>query len=435
MNEKKRRSRLIQRLLARAKSLLTSTQKNPADWFRHAVNVRANDTGIRINSQNALEYAPIHNAVTRISGHLGIMPLLIKRRVGEEIQTIEGPQQRLLRDQPNGFMAAQDFKEVVSQHAVLSGNGRAAIGRNVLGEPVDLMPISPDNTWTSLELSGGNLVEKWHHVTTDDGQTVRVPDADMLHVKGLSPDGLIGWALYDLARHCIGGGMAAERHQNRIFRHEAIPGLILQAPEGKMTSHEDRVEFLKRFDEWHVNRQGRTGLLPDGMKAEIIEQTGRDGQFLEHRAFHREEAALFTLVENMLGIESSVSYNSLQQRNQAYLTNCLSRWITKWEQEATIKLLTRRQRDLGFFYQYETRSLLQGSLAERITSYKDARAIGLYSQEEIRRFEGLGPPSPEENFDNPNTTATPPGGEAEQPDDDDEGAEETNGNGRFASAN
>lgn len=374
------------------------------------------DAGIALTGKGLMSYAPIYYAVGRIAGHVGLsrLELRVRDTEGRKSRVAEIGElgvDAVVNEKPNELQTAIVWREQKQMEAIIWGNGRTGILRNRMGEPVELIPLNPETTFTVIiwreNSEGIQLPEKWHITTDSKGNRIKIPDRDVLHILGLGGDGLTGWSLIDLAKNSIGAGLAGEKHVNKTYKNNAIPGLVLEAPEGVFVNDADAEDFIESFNRFHsgIDKVNRVGLLRHGVKATTLSQTGRDSQFIEQRRFAREEAALWTLVESMLGVEKSQSYNSLQQRNQAYLQNCLARWLVKWEQECYRKLLRQLDRDRGYFWKFNTSAILRGSLKERLESYDIARKIGLYSQEEIRDFEDLPDIDPDDNFQNPNTSS------------------------------
>lgn len=373
---------------------------------------RESDAGVAVNTSTALEYAPLYYAVQKIAGHIGIIDLELKRRLsgGQVVDTARGELRvrELVLECPNELMTAVTWKELSGWQSILQGNGRTAIIRQ--GTSVsELIPMPAERTRTVIVRREQNewLPEKWHYSTTQNGGMIWVPDGDCHHVMNLSRDGLVGLSLVDLARNSLGGGLAAEQYANKTYKNNAVPSLILEAPEGVFSDDAEAQDFIDNFNRFHSgsDNASKVGMLRHGIKANPYAMSGRDAQFIENRKFAREEAALWTSVESMLGVESSVSYNSLQQRNQAYMQNGLLKWLVKWKQESDRKLLSERERQAGYFFKWNVKKILEGSTKERYESYEIARRIGLQSQEEQRIEEGMPPPDPAHNFDNPNTTA------------------------------
>jgi hypothetical protein len=141
----------------------------------------------------------------------------------------------------------------------------------------------------------------------------------------------------------------------------------------------------------------------------------QDAQFLQSRAFSRQDVALIFLLESIMGDDSSVSYNSLEQKHLAYLSNCLMRWLVKWEEEANAKLLTRSEMNTHY-HKFNVASLLR---ADTKTTF-DTLALGISStiltRNEARMKLDMNTVEGGDDFQNPNIT--PGGSEPEPPEED-----------------
>jgi HK97 family phage portal protein len=326
-------------------------------------------------------------------------------------------------------MDSMVWRETMQGHALMWGNGRSAIVRNGRNDPAEFILLLPDRTITLL-VNG----EKWHVVThSETGEKTKIRDRDVLHIVGFSFDGIQGYSLIEKARNSLGLGLAAEKHTNRHFKSNAIPGLVLEAPPGLFKKEEDAKEFLRKWNEYHegVDQSNKAALLREGMKVNTLGMNGRDAQWIEQRKFQRQEAALWLLLEQILGDDSSVSYNSLEMKNLAYLSVCLNRWLLKWEQQCNRKLLTKQQYESGkWYFKFVRNAILQMTTKERFEIYEKGRTIGMFSPNTCLALEDMPlRKDPEgDRFDNPNTTPGGSGNDRPQsepePDDDDEDTED-----------
>jgi len=387
---------------------LTSNLSNPAAWFVGWAGGHSSDSGIAFGRDTALRYPPIWYGINKIAGHVGTMPLVLYERKGDRgrDRAVKHPAYYLAKVQPNQWMGSAVFKETITAHAILLGNGRAAIRRNRYGHPLSLDVIDSAKTCCVLVRNTETDVNEKFHVYQDDEthQQAEWHDRDVLHIQGLGSDGFVGYSLNDLASNSMGLGLAAEKSTNRFYKNNAVPELILEAPAGAFRKEEDAVEFLKRFNAHHqgTDNQGKVGLLREGITARPITQTSRDAQGIDQRKFQRQEAALWLGLEQILGDDTSVSYNSLEQKNLAYLTNCLLRWLIKWEQECGAKLLNdeQRRKDTHFF-KFTTAALLRGTTKERYEVYQIGRQIEVLSANDVREREDMNPREGGDDYANP----------------------------------
>lgn len=374
---------------------------SPQAWFVDLIRGGGStDSGVVISGETILTYAPIWNAVNRIAGHVAQLPLKLFR-AGEETKTQEtGHPSFMVVRRPNEMQTSMQFRELLQCHALLWGNGRARVERQS-GRPVGLVPLLPWMTETGV-VNG----EKWHVVTHADGSKTSVPDVDCVHVTGLGTDGVVGLSLIDIARNSLGLGLAAEKASNRHFANNGIPGMVLQAPPGVFHDEEQAKTFLDAFNKAHagLSNTNRVGLLREGITANPLAIPAHDAQWIEQRKFQRQDAALWMLLEQILGDDSSVSYSSLEQKHMAYLQNCLMRWLVKWEQELDSKLLTEEERADGYYFRFNTNGLLRGTAIERFQVYQIAISNRILSPNEVRALEELDPYEGGDSYENPAIT-------------------------------
>jgi HK97 family phage portal protein len=347
-----------------ARRFVASTTSKPASWFIDWIHQeRENDSGVSVDGRTALRYAPVWNAVNRICGRLAQLPLIVYEQTGPRTKerAVKHPAYRLLRRRPNALMTPATFKEIITYHAIMWGNGRAAIVRDWRADPLELVPLLPETTKTVV-VNGA----KWHttevQLETGEIRTYKFPDRDVLHVIGLGYDGVQGYALWELAKTSWGCGLAAEKSEARLFRNHTIPGLILEAPPGTFANDDEAKKFLQAFRDMHegMDNAGKTALLREGIKATKLSLTGDEAQAVEQREFQQVQAGLWFLLESMLGIENSVSYNSLEQKQLAELINCLNPWLVKWQEQCEAKLLREREIEAdSHFFRWSTGALLR----------------------------------------------------------------------------
>ena len=113
--------------------------------------------------------------------------------------------------------------------------------------------------------------------------------------------------------------------------------------------------------------------------------TARDAQWVEQAADSRRDIALLFMLESILGDDQSVSYNSLAEKNLAFLVNCLHNWLHKWEQECRSKLLTEAERRSdSHFYKFNTGALLKTDIKTTMETLSIGVNSRIYSPNDAR---------------------------------------------------
>jgi len=128
------------------------------------------------------------------------------------------------------------------------------------------------------------------------------------------------------------------------------------------------------------------------MKAIPMSYPTMDQSHIGMRQFQRESAALMFLLESVIGDTGGSVYKSITERQSVYLTNCLNRWITKFEQEADKKLMSARNQKSGNYHYKMDISPLFANDRDGLALYTSSlRQQGVVSGNEVREMHGLGP--------------------------------------------
>lgn len=382
---------------------LTSGITDPASWLIEAFGGGKAKSGVKVSTNTVLGLPAVWFAAQKISGHLAGLPLNARKQLpegGTEVQRTS-PGHKLLNVSPNNLMTPFQLRELMMIHALLLGNGRAYIERNGFGQPVGLIPVLPENCQTMLVND-----QKWHLVSKDTGVSAnlsnafseneywKVPDRDMLHIMGMSYNGIWGMHVIDILRDAFGLGIAGQDGSASALKNSGRPGMVITAPPGMFRSSKEASEFLKNFEQKHegVENSGKVGLLREGMSLNTLPISASDAQFIEQRQFQRVDLAMIFGLESILGDETGITYKSITERNAAFINGCLSRWFCKWEEECNRKLLPEQLRDSGqVFYQFDTTPLLKGDPSTLADYTRKMREQFALSTNEVREMHGFNP--------------------------------------------
>lgn len=372
----------------------TTSLSDPDEWaVDMLVGGKTAASGVKVSRKKALGHAPVWRAVSLISGDVAKLPIHVYRRDGEgKTPDTKHPASRLLRFAPNDEMTAFTFWQTLTAHLLLDGNAYAYIVRNGAGDPEELWPLLPDQTYPVRE--NGTL---WYVTRIDRGggavEWRKLPPEDVFHVKGLGFNGLVGYSVIAHAKESWGLGIGAEQYGSRFLKNSARPSTVIEVP-GAMNVDAQK-EFIRQWEKMHsgLDNSHRTAILTKGGTANPLSINARDAQLLETRQFQiREVANWFDLPPHKLGDDSRTSYKSLEEENQAYLNDCLDRRLRAIEQEARAKLLREREKEADtHFVEFVRQALIRADLVKRFNAYAKALLGGWMCVDEVRARENLNP--------------------------------------------
>lgn len=348
-------------------------------------------SGAAVNPKTAMGYPPLWRAVNLIANSVAGLPFDVFRRQRDGGKRVDNrhPAQALLDRSASQFVNAYTFRRTMTALALLHGNSYASIDR-VEGRPVSLSIWNPSQT--IVRIMDGEI---WY-VTYFNNEPVRIPASDMLHIRGLGPDGIVGWPVLELMAEALGVGMAAMEFGARFFGSGSNMSGLLMIPH---TFSEAKI--ANTIQAWNtmqtgLNQSHKIALLQEGVKFQQLQIAPEAAQFLQTREHEiRATVANITGVPpHMLGDSTRTSHNSLEAEGQSYLDYCLQPWLKTWEQECEDKLLTQQQRDSdSHIIEFNREALIQMSFDSKVNGIYRQLEAGLITHNEGRallNMPGLG---------------------------------------------
>lgn len=353
------------------------------DIAREVARARMGASGAVVTSDTSMRVAAVYGCVRVISETVASLPLHIYRRTlnGKE-RADTHPLYRLLHDTPNAWQTAMEFREMMQAHLLLRGNAFAYINWIGPSRASELLPLHPDRV-TVKQRPDMSLV---YEVRSADG--VRELQAeDVLHLRGLSSDGISGRSVLEDARESIGVALSTQEYAGRFYANDATPSLAVTL-QGKLGP-----DARKRFvDTWNDTFAGsrnarRTVVLEEGAKVEPIAMTFDDAQFLETRKFQRSEiAGIFRVPPHLIGDLDRATFGNIEHQSIEFVTHCIRPWLVRWEQALSRALFTAP----GTYYpEHSVEGLLRGDIKSRYDAYAIGRVNGWLSANDIRSLENM----------------------------------------------
>lgn len=368
----------------------TTTLANPDRWLVEALGGGKAASGVTVNESTAMRCTAVYAAVRILAETIASLPLPVYRRLpgGGKERAHDHPLYRILHDQANEEMTSFVWRETLMGHLALWGNAYSEIERNQAGEVIGLWPLRPDRTWPERDPKSGKLVYK---TLLPDGKGVVLPADRVLHIPGLSFDGLVGYSPIRLAREAIGLALAAEEFGARFFANDARPGGVLEHP-GKL-SQEAHERLRKSWEEMHqgLSKKHRIAILEEGMKFHEVSIPPEDAQFLETRKFQVTEIArIFRIPPHLLGDLERATFSNIEHQSIEFVVHTIRPWLVRWEQAINTKLFSEAERRV-YFAEFLVDGLLRGDIESRYRAYAIGRQNGWLSANDIRELENMNP--------------------------------------------
>ena len=340
--------------------------------------------GESISEDRAMRIATVHACVKVLSEDVAALPLNVYRRLpdGGKEKATEHPLYNLLRYSPNPDMTAMAMRESMMMSLLLYGNAYAYIAYRADGRVAALYPLHPSEV-TPVRAEDGTI---FYHA---GGESLR--QEEVLHVMGLSFDGLVGLSPIAYARESLGLSAAAEKFGAKFFRDGTHLGGVISV-QGKM----DDGGFERTragLQAMYTGMQHAHGvlLLEGGATFQPVGIPPEDAQFLETRKFQRSDiAAIYRVPPHLIGDLERATFSNIEHQDLAYLQRALLPWLVRWEQAVRARLFSPREQG-KYFAEHDTGSFMRGDTGTRMQAYALAVNSGIFTINEVRAKENMNP--------------------------------------------
>jgi HK97 family phage portal protein len=376
----------------RATSIGGGSISDPPGWLERLLlgNRDVEDVPVEIDERNALAIPAVFACVRAISEDVAKLPIHVYRQTETGKERLRNhPLARLVRGLPNPHMSWFDLASATTAHALTWGNGYVEIVRDGNNRPSELWPLEPDR----VEVRRSTVKpEEIVYVYNDPalGKRRTIFDVDVLHIKGLGYDGLVGYSVIGWARRSLALTAAAEKFGSSFFGNSSLPKGVLEHP--GVLGDEAQKNLRESWEKIHrgVGNYGRVAILEEGMKFNSITIPPDDAQFLETRQFQIPEICRwFRMPPHKIADLTRATFSNIEHSSIEYVGDTLLPWFVRWEQEIRRKCFTGGEGNL--FVEFVTAALLRGDLKSRYDAYAIGRQWGWLSPNDVREFENLNP--------------------------------------------
>lgn len=377
-------------LIQRARDWMTTPIDNAVErWFVDLVGGGKSSSGATVNERTAITYTSFWAAVRAITKPVASLPLHLYERTESGRERAYGhPLYQLLHERPNHLMTSLSFRDALNTHLLVWGNGYAEIEYGADGMPKALWPLTPDRV-TPRHSKTGDIE---YLVSLPNGGTTILPKFRMFHLVGPGFDGLKGYSVVRMFRESIGMGLSVTEYGARFFGNGAKPGGVLEHP-ARLKSKEQIDTLREQWDDIHkgLENSHRVAILEEGMQYKQIGIPPEDAQFLETRAFQRQEmAAIFGVPPHKIGSMENATFSNIEHQAQEFYTDTLLYWFSLWEQTIKMQIIPEYQQSI-YYASFLVDGILRGDIASRYSAYATARQWGWMSTNDIRQKENMNP--------------------------------------------
>lgn len=364
--------------------------------IRAALGLDGSLSGVSVNRRTVLSIPAVWGAIDTISKTLASLPFdLYERTEDGAVPATRHKNYYLTKFEPAEYMSGYNFRRALFAQACLK-DAYARIYRDGVGRPVKFVNLDSDDVQPFFTSDGSLMYRVDYRIPEGVSGNVTFRQEilfpwEVLHIKGLTLNGLVGEDVIQRHRETFGVSLAATQYGSAFFGNGAHISGIIEVP-GQLEL--GMVEKLrKQFKDKYagVDKTGNTAVLDGGMKYSKIGLTPQEATLNDTRTFQRREVAtIFGIPLHLLQDLGDTTFNNVETMSTQFVTLCLRPWAVQFEQEMAIKTLTATEKQTGrYFYRLNLNGLLRGDTAARTALYKSGIESGWLLRNDARELEDL----------------------------------------------
>lgn len=353
---------------------------------------RRSKTGKSVNTDTALKVSTVFACLRVLGEGVAQVPLKVIKESGDgrtRLPAKDHPLYDVLGCRANPWQTSFEYRETVVWHAGLTGN--AISFKNVVGGKIkELIPFEPGTVATRRDQQTGALT---YDVVLPSGAAKTFPADAIWHVRGPSWNSWMGLEAVSMACEAVGLAMATEE-QHSLMHKNGIKASGVYSVDGEL--NEKQFKDLRNWIEKEMGGPANTGrpmVLDRAAKWINTSYSGIDAQHLETRRFQIEEICrYFRVMPIMVGYsDKAATYASAEQMFLAHVVHTLSPWYQRLEQSIDANLLSKQDREEGYYSQFVEEGLLRGDSKATAEFLTKLSTNGIMTRNEARAKLDLNP--------------------------------------------
>lgn len=359
---------------------------------------------LNLKGKNALKEATVFACIRVLADAVGKLPVKIYQDKDGKQAAAGHYLTPLLKIRPNPWMSSRDFFKALEVQRLIYGNAYAWLdiakrGRNA-GKVQGIYPL--DSTRVKIWVDDkGLLVDKhinmipgrgslWYVYTDSNGTEYKINPDEMLHMKGLTFDGIVGMTPLEQLKNTVENAGAASQFLNNSFKTGMqTKGIIHYV--GDLDSKAEKT-FREKFEQMSsgLKNANRVSLLPIGYQYQPLSLKLTDAQFLENTELTiRKIAAAFGVKMHQLNELTRATHTNVEHQQREFYVDTLMDILTGYEQELTYKAFTQKELDGGYYIKFNVNAILRADPKTRYEGYRIAIQSGFLMPNEVRALEEM----------------------------------------------
>jgi HK97 family phage portal protein len=353
-------------------------------------------SGAVINDFSVLSIGTAWRCASVICGVTKTLPWDLNLRLGENSRAPAEKERfrEVLTVKPNNRQTPGEFKTMLQLHKLQRGNGYAMKIRS-MGRIIALWPLDP-NRMQVIENADLSLTYRY---TRKDGTQIDFAQGEIMHLRGLSWDGITGLSVIRYMTESAGLALQARMGAAKMLRNGQItPGYLKSPNKLSDTAYNRLKDDIDAKSGVDAEDAGKMQILEEGLEFQTTGLTAEDAQLIGLMGLSRTDIGMFYGVPPHLygDTDKSTSWGTgIEQQNLGFLQYTIEPHLADWREVIKRDCLSEKGMDPRLYLHIDLKGFLRADAAGR-SAYL-ARALGAgggkpwMTQQEARATEDLQP--------------------------------------------
>lgn len=365
----------------------------PPSALFESLGLGRSDAGVMINEVQAMRISTAQTCVKIISEDLASNNHEIFQNMPDGSMRLasEHPYWPLIHDYPNETMTAKVFWGAFIACQVGWGNAYAWIKRDGGARIKGFVLLAPGKT-APVKIQGRLM---YATTQTDTGAVAYLDPINVLHIMGVSFDGITGMSPVRTCMNAFGLAMATEKFGAQFFGNGARATGVFTYP--GVLEEEAQENLQKSLREKATGENAlRPMILEEGLKWTQTSIPPNEAQFIATRQYQRTEiAGMYRVPLHLVGDLQRATNNNIEHQSLDYIRYCLRPIAVGLEQEINRKVLGGK----SYIMEHNFNDMMRGDFASQTAGFQILRGNGIYSANDCLRAMRQNPIPAEEGGD------------------------------------
>lgn len=347
--------------------------------------------GITPTDQNVLSVTPAFAAIAYISKAVAALPYSVfKRTESGSIPAESHPVFGLFAGRPHPHYTKYTFFQTLIANALM-GDGYARIHYGADMRPTAL-ELLPRQSVQADFMPDGSL---YYRVSgTMNGRTVSVTLADweMLHIKGLTFNGINGLPVRLIHADSLGMALSSQKYSKNFFDNGAHLSGFLKVTGGTLKPGQADVirgEFKRKFG--GADKAGEVPVFDMGMDYVRVGMNPKEAAVIDFRKLTAQDCSrIWQIPMHLLADLERSTFTNMEQQSADFLTHTILPLVKQVEEEFNTKLFTANEIRLRrYFTRFNLNGLMRADTESRSKFYTAGVQNGWLTPNDVRQLENL----------------------------------------------